>query len=83
MLGLAVLALALAGDFVTASPADLAGRNNGSGGYKLKCANFQFSGIDNVVQAADNIYYAEGAKINITGLQSSLVASDLPSFCSK
>lgn len=85
MLGLTLtgLSLALAGSLVKAGPTDLVGRNNGSGDYKSKCLNFRVSGIDIVVQAVDSIYYAEGAKINITGLQSSLVASDLPRFCSK
>lgn len=80
-----VLPILAFGSLAEATPTDLLGRNNdkGSGGYKSKCQAFKVSGIDSVVQNEGSIYYPAGAKINITGLQSSLVASDLPSFCSE
>lgn len=80
-----VLPILALGGLVQASPADLHNRNNdkNSGSYKAKCQAFRISNIESVIQREDSIYYPAGAKINITGLQSSLVASDLPSFCSE
>jgi hypothetical protein len=67
---------------VHASPLD-SRNNDGKYKYKSKCEGFAVSGIDDVLQAVDSIYYSQGALVNLTSGQQTLVASDVPCFCSE